>query len=90
MKGTAAPFTIFQKVLLWSMRHRLVTIGATFAIFAASVYGMQSVPKQFFPASDRPELLVGWTLPENSTIHETKAQMDRFEKSLEGDPDIVR
>jgi multidrug efflux pump subunit AcrB len=51
---------------------------------------MQSVPKQFFPASDRPELLVDWTLPRNSTIHETKAQMDRFEKALEGDPDIVR
>ena len=51
---------------------------------------MQSVPKQFFPASDRPELLVDWTLPQNSTIHETKAQMDRFEKALEGDPDIVR
>jgi len=60
-EGHGRAFTIFQKVLLWSMRHRLVTIGATFAIFAASVDGMQSVPKQFFPASDRPELLVGWT-----------------------------
>ena len=89
-EGHGRAFTIFQKVLLWSMRWRWVTIGATFAIFAASVYGMQSVPKQFFPASDRPELLVDWTLPQNSTIHETKAQMDRFEKALEGDPDIVR
>jgi multidrug efflux pump subunit AcrB len=89
-EGHGRAFTIFQKVLLWSMRWRWVTIGATFAIFAASVYGMQSVPKQFFPASDRPELLVDWTLPQNSTIHETKAQMDRFEKMLEGDPDIVR
>ncbi len=89
-EGHGRAFTIFQKVLLWSMRWRWVTIGATFAIFAASVYGMQSVPKQFFPASDRPELLVDWTLPQNATIHETKAQMDRFEKALEGDPDIVR
>ena len=83
-------FAAFQKALLWSMRWRWVTIGGTLAIFAASVFGMQSVPKQFFPASDRPELLVDWTLPQNSTIHETKAQMDRFEKTLEGDPDIVR
>src|SRR5208337_1684391 len=89
-EGHGRAFTIFQKVLLWSMRWRWVTIGATFAIFGASVYGMQSVPKQFFPASDRPELLVDWTLPQNSTIHETQAQMDRFEKLLEGDPDIVR
>ena len=89
-EGHGRAFTIFQKVLLWSMRWRWVTIGATFAIFAASVYGMQSVPKQFFPASDRPELLVDWTLPQSSTIHETKAQMDPLEKMLEGDPDIVR
>ncbi len=89
-EGHGRAFTIFQKVLLWSMRWRWVTIGATLAIFAASVFGMQSIPKQFFPASDRPELLVDWTLPQNSTIHETKAQMDRFEKALQGDPDIVR
>src|SRR5262249_41138778 len=50
--------------------------------------GMNFVQKQFFPSSDRPELIVDWTLPQNSTIAETKAQMDRFEKTLEGDPDI--
>ena len=89
-EGHGRAFKAFQSVLLWSMRWRWVTIGATFAIFGLALFGMQSVPKQFFPASDRPELLVDWTLPQNSTIHETKVQMDRFEKLLEGDPDIVR
>ena len=73
-------FMIFQTVLRWAMRWRWATIGVTFAIFAVALYGMQFVPKQFFPASDRPELLVDSTLPDNSTIHETSAQMDRFEK----------
>jgi len=88
--GGGRAFRLFRAVLLWSMRWRWATIAATFAIFAASAYGLQLVPKQFFPASDRPELLVDWTLPQNSTILETKAEMDRFEKTLEGDPDIVR
>ena len=44
--------------------------------------------QQFFPASDRPELLVDFTLPQNASIADTKAQMDRFEKTLVGDPDI--
>ena len=83
-------FAMFQKALHLAMRWRWATIGITVLIFAASVYGIQSVPKQFFPASDRPELLVDWTLPQNSTIQATKTQMDRFEKLLEGDPDIVR
>ena len=89
-EGHGRAFMVFRKVLLWSMRWRWVTIAVTVAIFLAALLGMQSVPKQFFPSSDRPELLVDWTLPQNSTIHETKAQMDRFEKLLEGDPDIVR
>ncbi len=83
-------FILFQKTLHLAMQWRWATIGITMLIFGASVYGIQSVPKQFFPASDRPELLVDWTLPQNSTILETKAQMDRFEQLLEGDPDIVR
>ena len=46
--------------------------------------------QQFFPASDRPELLVDMTLPQNSSIAETKTQMDRFEEALAGDQDIER
>ncbi len=89
-EGHGRAFKAFQAVLLWSMRWRWVTICVTLAIFGGALFGVQSVPKQFFPSSDRPELLVDWTLPQNSTIHETKAQMDRFEKLLEGDPDVVR
>ena len=45
---------------------------------------------QFFPAADRPELLVDMTLLQSSSIAETKVEMDRLEKTLAGDPDIVR
>ena len=55
---------------------------------ALSLYGMQFVEQQFFPSSDRNELLVDFTLPQNASITETKAQMDRFEAKLAGDPDI--
>ena len=81
-------FLLFQAMLLAAMRWRWATIAVTIAAFAASLVALQSVPKQFFPSSDRPEILVDWTLPNNSAIQETRAQMDRFEKSLEGDPDI--
>ena len=57
-------------------------------MFGASLYGMKFVEQQFFPSSDRNELLVDFTLPQNASIAETKAQMDRFEAKLAGDPDI--
>ena len=50
---------------------------------------MQFVQQQFFPNSDRPELIVDWTLPQNASIADTSAQMARFEKEmLAGEPDI--
>ena len=80
--------TVFSRVLIGAMRRRWLTIGITVGIFGVSMYGMQLVEQQFFPSSDRNELLVDFTLPQNASIAETKAQMDRFEATLAGDPDI--
>lgn len=81
---------LFDRILTVSMRWRWMTIIVTTLLFAASLYGMRFVQQQFFPPSDRPELIIDWTLPQSASIAETKAQMDRFETYLEGDDDIVR
>jgi len=78
----------FSRLLIAAIRWRWTTILVTLGLFGASLYGMQFVQQQFFPSSDRPELIVDWTLPQNATIAETKVQMDRFETKLVGDPDI--
>ena len=80
--------TAFSRVLVAAMRWRWLTIGVTVAMFGLSLFGMRFVEQQFFPSSDRNELLVDFTLPQNAAIAETKAQMDRFEAKLAGDPDI--
>ena len=80
----------FDKGLLLAMRHRWWTIGLTIALFAASLGGMTLVQSQFFPASDRPEILVDLNLPQNASINETRAQVDRLEATLKDDPDIAR
>jgi multidrug efflux pump len=80
----------FVRALLLAMRWRWATIAATLAIFAASVYGLGFVQQQFFPSSDRPELIVDFTLPESGSIAQTKERMDQFEATLAGDPDIDR
>lgn len=82
--------TWFRPVLGLAMRRHWLTIAATLVLFALSIFGLGYVQNQFFPAADRPELLVDMTLPQSSSIAETKLQMDRFEKALAGDADIVR
>ncbi|CAN7406421.1 efflux RND transporter permease subunit [Pararhizobium sp. LjRoot255] len=90
--GKKGPFgRVFSRLLLWCMRWRWVTIGFTAVIFAASVFGMGFVQQQFFPSSDRLELIVDWSLPQNASITETNAQMAKFEKDkLAGNPDVER
>ncbi|WP_246696946.1 efflux RND transporter permease subunit [Methylobacterium planeticum] len=80
----------FLAVLKLAMRFRWSTVLICVALMGASIFGMTHVQQQFFPSSDRNEVLVDFTLPQNATITETRAQMDRFEAGLKGDPDIER
>ena len=50
---------------------------------------MRFVEQQFFPNSDRTELVVDVTLPQNASIAETSAQMARFADALQGDDRAV-
>lgn len=74
--------TLFTAGIGLAMRFRWVTITATLMVFALSLFGLQFVQQQFFPASDRPELLVEWTLPHSASIAETEAQVARFEAEM--------
>ncbi|MCK0542912.1 efflux RND transporter permease subunit [Pseudomonas syringae pv. aptata] len=80
----------FNGSMLWAMRHRWLAIAITVGLFAASLFSMQFVQNQFFPSSDRPEILVDLNLPQSASINETRKVVDRFEASLKDDPDIER
>ncbi len=76
--------------LKWAMRHRWLSIGLTVALFVVSIVLMQFVQQQFFPSSDRPELLVDLNLPQNSSLEETRQVVDRLEATIKDDKDIER
>jgi multidrug efflux pump len=86
-KGRVA--RIFERVLRVCMHHRWITIGVTVAAFALALFGMKFVEQQFFPSSDRAELIIDWNLPQNASIADTNAQMARFEREqLQGNTGI--
>lgn len=72
----------FSWLLGRALRWRWVTIILTIALFGLSVGGMSLVQQQFFPSSDRVELIVDWNLPQNSSIAETNRQMAQFEQEM--------
>ncbi|WP_027664733.1 efflux RND transporter permease subunit [Rhizobium leguminosarum] len=77
--------SVFSWLLGLAMRWRWVTIILTVGVFGLSISGMGLVQQQFFPSSDRTELIIDWNLPHNSSIAETNRQMARFEKEMLAD-----
>ncbi len=61
----------------------------TFAAFIAGIGGFAFIPQQFFPASNRPEMLVDLWLPEGTSFKQTEAQAKRVEADVMKDPDIA-
>ena len=85
-----APMRLFRRCLVAAMRAKWITIAVTVALFAAALAGTRLVPEQFFPASDRPELLVDLKLQDNASILATRDVAEGVDQLLAADPDIER
>ncbi len=81
---------MFRGFLTWAIRARWLTIAITLAAFAASFLALPLIPRQFFPSSDRPELLVDLSLPQNASIHATETVAKRLDDVLKDDADVAR
>jgi multidrug efflux pump subunit AcrB len=71
----------FHGVLRLAMAQKWLTIALTAATFGLSVYGLRFVEQQFFPTSDRTELLVDVSLRQNASFAATDgvlAQLDTW------------
>ncbi|CAG9239264.1 Multidrug transporter AcrB [Paraburkholderia caribensis] len=74
--------------ITWCIERRFVVLAITVILFVVSLAGFALVPQQFFPSSDRPELLVDVRLPEGASFEATLRQAQRIEKALAGRPEI--
>ncbi|WP_259372949.1 efflux RND transporter permease subunit [Azohydromonas sediminis] len=79
----------FRATVGWCVRHRWLTIGATLLTFALGLAGMGRVQQQFFPDSNRPELLVDLWLPEGTAIETSAEVARRFEARLMAEPGVA-
>ena len=80
----------YQQFLELAIRGKWVTLPLTLALFVASFLALPLVPRQFFPSSDRPELMVDLGLPQNASIHASDTMARQFDAVLKDDPDVAR
>jgi multidrug efflux pump len=79
----------FRKRVSWCLDHRLPVIGLTVVLFVLSLGLFKLIPQQFFPSSDRPELIVDLWMPQAASFDDIQKQAAAMQKDLKGDPDVV-
>ncbi|WP_312041370.1 efflux RND transporter permease subunit [Pantoea eucalypti] len=72
----------FRQLLTGVIARKGWVAGVVIALFIIAVLGMTLVKKQFFPTSDRPEVLVEVQLPYGSAIEQTAAAAEKIETWL--------
>ena len=68
------PYRAIRAVVAWCVRRRRTVVGLTIAALVASLVSFAFIPKQFFPTSNRPEILVDLWLPEGASFQETQRE----------------
>ena len=81
-------YTRFRELIGWCVARRRAVLSGTVALFLLAIVGFGFIPQQFFPSSDRPELLVDLRLPEGASYAATAEQTRRMERFLSGEPGI--
>ena len=77
----------FRRLVQWAVRRRRSVVGAVAGLFVLAGAGMAGVKQQFFPSSDRPEVLVEVQMPEGSSIDGTDAAAVLVERWLQQQPE---
>lgn len=72
----------FRNLLMRVIARKWWVAGTVIALFVVAVLGMGLVKKQFFPTSDRPEVLVEVQMPYGTSIEQTSDTTAKIEEWL--------
>ncbi|WP_350013184.1 efflux RND transporter permease subunit [Pseudomonas asiatica] len=72
----------FRRLLGRVIARKWLVAGSVIGLFVTAILGMGLVKKQFFPISDRPEVLVEVQMPYGTSIAQTSAATEKVEAWL--------
>ncbi|WP_409525753.1 efflux RND transporter permease subunit [Nitrincola sp. MINF-07-Sa-05] len=73
----------FRKLLELVISGKWLVAASVVSLFVLAILGMAVVKKQFFPISDRPEVLIEVQMPYGTSIMQTSAATEKVEAWLE-------
>ncbi|MAZ09486.1 MULTISPECIES: efflux RND transporter permease subunit [unclassified Limnobacter] len=81
----------YQRFRRWievCVNHRWITITVTVLAFIGGGYSFKFIEQQFFPDSNRLEIMVNLWLPEGTAFEETEKQAIKLEQWLANQPEV--
>ncbi len=82
-------YNFFRSIVTWCVTWRKTVIIVTLILFSVSIYSFQFVENQFFPNSNRNELIVDLWLPQGSSFLATEAEAKKLEQLLDEESHII-
>ncbi|MCR2747569.1 efflux RND transporter permease subunit [Limnobacter parvus] len=82
----------YQRFRRWievCVNHRWITIAVTVVAFVGGGYSFKFIEQQFFPDSNRLEIMVNLWLPEGTAFEETEKQAIKLEQWLAQQPEVA-
>ncbi len=78
----------YKKILSWSLRHRIITVALSVALFIISIVMVAAVGAEFFPATDQGQINVSVSLPAGSELEKTDAILGEIQAIILKTPEV--
>ncbi len=79
----------YERLLGWSLRHRLAMVGISIAVFAVSVVVAMGTKTSFLPAQGSETFTLSYQLPAGAALPKTDTLARQAEQMIMADPDVV-
>ncbi len=76
-----------RRLITWAVDHKFTVAGLVVGLFLLSGVGVGALKQQFFPQSDRPEVLVEVQMPDGTSIEATSKTAIKVEAWLKQQPE---
>ena len=87
-RGTNVLVEIYQKILRWSLGHKLFTVLLAIGIFISSIFMVPLLGTEFVPKSDFSETTVNFYTPVGSSLEVTEARAKQVEAIVREFPEV--
>ncbi len=80
---------MYERMLAWSLRHRLLQLGFTALVLVASIFVASGMKTQFLSSQATEAFVVSFELPGGSSIERTDTLARQAEAVIQADPDVL-